>query len=95
MRVTLRIHWPGYQDWRFENGIDVFDHTHNANPQTLERIVQKVARLVRTFYDEMRVNGSREQDWCLDRINFDDLYLVELRQVSKGSWQPVICWSAA
>lgn len=31
-----------------------------------------------------------EPDWDLQRFGLDDLYLVELRQVSSGSWQPVI-----
>ena len=43
--------WPGYPDWRYENGIDVFDHTQQANPYTLGQIANKVARLVKTFYD--------------------------------------------
>ncbi|GJE92903.1 hypothetical protein PsYK624_090610 [Phanerochaete sordida] len=81
MRVTLRILWPGYPDWQYENGADALDYT---NSWTLEILVQKVARLVQNFYEEMKVNVSRSehaQPWRLDRINFSDLHLVELRQV--------------
>ena len=31
------------------------------------------------------------EDWHTSRISFDQLTLVELRNVSVGSWQPVIC----
>ncbi|EKM52702.1 uncharacterized protein PHACADRAFT_211921 [Phanerochaete carnosa HHB-10118-sp] len=93
MRVTLRIHWPGYPNWRQENGIDLFDHTYQANPLTFERIAHKVARLVKMFYDDMQHNVGTEPSWQLQGIPFDNLYLVELRHVSRGSWQPVICWN--
>lgn len=29
--------------------------------------------------------------WELSNIPFESLYLIELRQISKASWQPVIC----
>ncbi|GJE92925.1 hypothetical protein PsYK624_090840 [Phanerochaete sordida] len=95
MRVTLRILWPGYQEWRYENGIDIFDHTYNANPQTLERIANKVAKLIRTFCEEMTNANPAEPGWAVGADTFNQLYLIELRHVSKGSWQPVICWDRA
>ena len=33
------------------------------------------------------------QDWWLSNVRFNELYLVELRHVSQGSWQPVLCWA--
>ncbi|GJE88849.1 hypothetical protein PsYK624_049360 [Phanerochaete sordida] len=33
-----------------------------------------------------------EPDWQIVPGCFEELYLIELRHVSQGSWQPVICW---
>ena len=32
-------------------------------------------------------------NWGLNDILFDDLYLIELRNVAQGSWQPVLAMS--
>ena len=34
---------------------------------------------------------SQDAQWALQTTQFQQLYLVELRNVSRGSWQPVIC----
>ena len=34
--------------------------------------------------------SSAEPDWDLRRFRMEDLYLVELRQLAAGAWQPVI-----
>lgn len=92
MRATLRIMWPNYSIWCPENRIDIFDHTQRANPQTLERVAQKVAKLISIFYNEMSGSPGDVSDWQLERIPFDRLYLIELRHVSRGSWQPVLSY---
>ncbi|GJE88860.1 hypothetical protein PsYK624_049470 [Phanerochaete sordida] len=94
-RVALRIMWPGYAPWSHQNAIDIFDHTLQANPATLERIAHRIATLFRGFCEEKSRERSREPSWQLRHDSFDKLYLVELRHVSKGSWQPVICWDMA
>lgn len=38
---------------------------------------------------EMSHNVGAVPDWRLERRPFDSLYLIELRNVSQGSWQPV------
>ena len=43
-----------------------------------------------TLLQEMRQNRTTEPEWSLARTQFADLYLIELRNVSQGSWQPVI-----
>ena len=43
-------------------------------------------------YQDMRHERGAEADWQLGRIPFSQLYLVQLRNVSAGSWQPVIAY---
>ncbi|GJE92895.1 hypothetical protein PsYK624_090530 [Phanerochaete sordida] len=87
-RVTLRILWPGYEPWVLRNAIDVGGQ---QNARTLVHIANQVANRVREFYDNQRAVVGTEPDWNLSNIPFEDLYLVELRNVARGSWQPVIC----
>ena len=32
----------------------------------------------------------KDPEWSLVNVPFDVLYLIELRNVSKGTWQPVL-----
>ena len=34
---------------------------------------------------------SAANGWTLDNINLEEIVLLELRHVSTGSWQPVLC----
>lgn len=38
----------------------------------------------------MRNVRGTEPDWLISRYQFGNFYLLELRHVSPGSWQPVI-----
>ncbi|GJE92929.1 hypothetical protein PsYK624_090880 [Phanerochaete sordida] len=87
-RVALRILWPGYEGWHFSNAIDAGGQQH---PRTLAHIANQVANRINDFYREQRAVVGTEPDWNLRDIPFESLYLVELRNVSAGSWQPVIC----
>ncbi|GJE97177.1 hypothetical protein PsYK624_133900 [Phanerochaete sordida] len=91
-RVSLRICWPGYEDWTFNNAINLFDSTPAKKPVKLARIVDKIALAVSAFYSEMgTVTAKDDGAWDVRRIPLESLYLVELRQVLQASWQPVIC----
>ncbi|GJE92957.1 hypothetical protein PsYK624_091160 [Phanerochaete sordida] len=87
-RVALRILWPGHGSWTLTNALDTGGQ---QNPRTLAQIANQVANRIHEFYNEQRTVGGTEPDWNLAGIPFDSLYLVELRNVSAGSWQPVIC----
>lgn len=41
-------------------------------------------------YQEMGQVRSREEGWQLARVPFEQVYLLELRHVGVGSWQPVL-----
>lgn len=84
-RATLRIIWPGYDRWHHENSLD-------ARPgRTLEQVARQVAARIWEFHQAMSTVPGGNPDWDLRNVPFRDLYLVELRNVSQGSWQPVLC----
>lgn len=93
-RPSIRICWPGYDAWTKEHAFTLY--RSNGQAQDLQSIAYQVARTIEEFYDAMRptpFEGTEDCScWELRRIPFTSLYLVELRQVSQGSWQPVICY---
>ncbi|KAI0087828.1 hypothetical protein BDY19DRAFT_226246 [Irpex rosettiformis] len=90
-KVAIRILWPGYLPWT--QHMHAFDHTNARQPITKSRLAYDIARLVKLFYDDMQHAQSSEAsaDWWVSRMRFEDLILLELRNVSAGSWQPVLC----
>ncbi|KAI0087971.1 hypothetical protein BDY19DRAFT_994394 [Irpex rosettiformis] len=94
MKIAIRIWWPGYDKWM--KHMHVYGHTSDRLPITKAMLALHVARLVQEFRNDMineqSADGSR--DWWLSNIPFDKIVLVELRHVSPGSWQPVLCYAA-
>ncbi|GJE92922.1 hypothetical protein PsYK624_090810 [Phanerochaete sordida] len=82
-RHSIRILWPGYEPWNYPNAL----HT---GPRTRAEIAHEVAGRVLAFHQGMVQAQGNEGDWTLQNSPFQNLYLIELRNVSKGSWQPVI-----
>ncbi|EKM52700.1 uncharacterized protein PHACADRAFT_211919 [Phanerochaete carnosa HHB-10118-sp] len=89
-RAALRILWPGYEGWHLNNALVA---TVANNPATIANIAYRVASRVQEFYQDMLTNVGAVADWQLQRIPFSALHLVELRNVSQGSWQPVFCYT--
>ncbi|KAJ3553989.1 hypothetical protein NM688_g3336 [Phlebia brevispora] len=87
-RISCRINWPGYEAW--SDGMHIIDN--NAQPYTLARLAQTIARTIRKFFNDNAHVATQEPrlDWAVNNIPFESLYLLELRHVSTGSWQPVI-----
>lgn len=48
-----------------------------------------ISTLTKVKPQEMSHNASTEPDWALQRYPFAQFYLLELRKVSTGTWQPV------
>ncbi|KAI0339072.1 hypothetical protein BDW22DRAFT_637582 [Trametopsis cervina] len=90
-RTTLRIIWPGYEPWT-HGSITVRHHNTGSPAFTMGELAHAVAAHIHRFYEEMANIQGSEPQWALRNIAFERLYLVELRHVSAGSWQPVICW---
>ncbi|GJE92888.1 hypothetical protein PsYK624_090460 [Phanerochaete sordida] len=88
LKFTLRIEWPGYRPWN--SAIQGRERDNGADPVHLWVLVERIANAVKKFLHENKeheppVNGLDVKDISLDR-----LVLLELRQVSAGSWQPVL-----
>lgn len=97
VRVTLRIWWPGYDQWSVN--MPICDNTAATNPFNMLGIARRVATVVQEFYGNMQdvqpnAPDQATFDWRIRNIPFDSLYLAELRHVSQGSWQPVLCFRA-
>ena len=60
----------------------------------LVRVTQSSAERgtnTRRLQDMRQVRSAEtSSDWWLSQIDISDLYIMELRHVSKGSWQPVL-----
>ncbi|KAI0086289.1 hypothetical protein BDY19DRAFT_995900 [Irpex rosettiformis] len=62
----------------------------SSGPRTLGGVARQIAEVVEEYIDKMQFNGPSDGDmWRLgpDNIKFEDLYLLELHQVSKASFQ--------
>ncbi|KAI0343399.1 hypothetical protein BDW22DRAFT_1344450 [Trametopsis cervina] len=87
-RIGIRILWPGYEDWFFRN---LVVHNNSGEPYDIKRIANSLAGRIDQFLTEMRNNPPVDcVQWNLQGITLDRLYLVELRNVAAGSWQPII-----
>ncbi|KAJ3518862.1 hypothetical protein NM688_g9382 [Phlebia brevispora] len=86
-RISVRIQWPGYETWSRPV------NTVQANrPIDKGRVASLVALCVAECLNYHQQNRSieRRPDWWANNIDVNQLYLLELRNVSQGSWQPVI-----
>lgn len=89
--ISVRINWPGYPPWSRQ--IPTRDFRNPPGPITRAKLAKNVAKSVLRFIQEhkdrvmeedgdvaWKVGGSRA-------IELNDLVLVRLDHVSKGSWQ--------
>ncbi|KAI0343678.1 hypothetical protein BDW22DRAFT_1198434 [Trametopsis cervina] len=89
-RITLRIMWPGYSSWTHES-ITVRHHGPSSTAFSMEELARVMSTRIQGFYTEMANTNNTEPQWNLRLLPFNRLYLIELRHISPGSWQPVIC----
>ncbi|EKM52701.1 uncharacterized protein PHACADRAFT_198745 [Phanerochaete carnosa HHB-10118-sp] len=82
--------WPGYDEWTMLNALTA---NLGNRPVTLAQIANQAATRVQQFYNDMLHATGGDPHWALQNIPFRALSLVELRNVSQGSWQPVLCHS--
>ncbi|KAI0692321.1 hypothetical protein BC835DRAFT_1416616 [Cytidiella melzeri] len=88
-RTALRILWPGYNDWQYTS-ISIQHHTAQATGYTMEELAYTMAKHIQHFYHDMASEICRDRSWSIRNIPFEKLYLLELRHVHTGSWQPVL-----
>lgn len=88
--VSIRLRWPGYGNWSRQ--IPTKDFRSPPCPITRSKLAKNIARTVERFIKEKsRASMDTDEDpnWKVGpgHITIDDLVLVGLQHVSKGSWQ--------
>ncbi|KAI0790280.1 hypothetical protein BC629DRAFT_1440084 [Irpex lacteus] len=92
-KIKIRLLWPGYDE--FSRDINAKEHTRQGDPIPKWKLALCVAQVVHAFYSHAVPSSNPPfgaQTWNLHNIPFQCLRLVELRQVSTGSWQPVLVY---
>ncbi|KIP03788.1 hypothetical protein PHLGIDRAFT_121274 [Phlebiopsis gigantea 11061_1 CR5-6] len=93
LRLKFVLEWPGCTKY-----VPAYTkHGADRSIWTAARLAHEVARAVHNFYEmfENHLDMRRPaDDWTPDRIPFDKLYLLELRQVSTRVLQPVLYYDA-
>ncbi|KAF8840078.1 hypothetical protein BDN67DRAFT_690698 [Paxillus ammoniavirescens] len=90
---TLRVLWPGYEP--FSKTLATQNWTKERSPITRGKFAEFVAMAVRDLFQKCR-NAPYDQDhasWNVgpNGLNLQDIVLVAVHHVSKGSWQPELC----
>ncbi|KAF9650499.1 hypothetical protein BDM02DRAFT_1381798 [Thelephora ganbajun] len=93
--ITMRLEWPGYMSWSRQ--VRILDSRSVRQSISREKLAYEVAKTVSAFAQpQNRKRSSAEGALCRDRtwdigeggLGLDDLVLVRVENVSKGSWQP-------
>ncbi|KIJ62032.1 hypothetical protein HYDPIDRAFT_95443 [Hydnomerulius pinastri MD-312] len=91
--VFIRICWPGYAPFRRQ--IPSRDFRKEKGPITKGKLAKTLAITVRRFIKEKSDKATEDEAdpnprWKVGsrHIQVEDLILVSLHHVSKGSWQP-------
>ncbi|KAH9978512.1 hypothetical protein BJV74DRAFT_888195 [Russula compacta] len=99
--MRIRIQWPGYKEFHYE--FRIFDRRlEQLVPISLSRLVERVAGAIQHLYlDAERDPETFSERWKLaregsdsesdeDGIRLDEIKIVGLLRISKGSWIPMI-----
>lgn len=89
--VSIRLQWPGYRAWTKQ--IPTMDFKSPKGPITRGKLAKNIASCVQRFIEEkekerMEVEADRRWRVGTRYIKVEDLILVSLHHISKGSWQP-------
>ncbi|KAI0790233.1 hypothetical protein BC629DRAFT_398241 [Irpex lacteus] len=96
-KVSLRLEWLGCQSWSTPVNVT---STHQGQTQicTKAKLAREVAKAIKTFYGTKKYCKSeswteaKAQEMTPEDIPFDCIVFLELRHVSKGSYQPVLLY---
>lgn len=94
--VSIRINWPKISKWTEQ--FATLNHKRERQPITLNKAAVLVARKIERFFNWARTQMEEARtptescEWKLgdNWIRLEDLVLLALRRVSRGSWQPEI-----
>ncbi|KAG2122111.1 hypothetical protein DEU56DRAFT_917912 [Suillus clintonianus] len=89
--VSIRLQWPGYRAWTKQ--IPTMDFKSPKGPITRAKLAKNIANCVKRFIEEKekeRMEMEADRRWRVGtrHIRMEDLILVSLHHISKGSWQP-------
>jgi len=88
--VALRFEWPGYKSWSRQ--IKTNDWRKTRRPITRAKLATDISKSLSLFIQEMENEPvePHNEKWRLGagHITIDQITLVGLEHVSKGSWQP-------
>ncbi|KAF8845189.1 hypothetical protein BDN67DRAFT_962135 [Paxillus ammoniavirescens] len=89
--VSIRINWPGYSS--FKRYIPSRNFRKTKGPITKGRLAKNLAITTRQFIPRKSIKAVEDDadaKWKIgsSHIKVEDLILVSLHHVSKGSWQP-------
>jgi len=88
--VALRFEWPGYKSWSRQ--IKTNDWRKTRRPITRAKLATDISKSLSLFIQEMENEpiDPLNEKWRLGagHITVDQITLVALEHVSKGSWQP-------
>ncbi|KAH7890709.1 hypothetical protein F5I97DRAFT_1798867 [Phlebopus sp. FC_14] len=91
LSTDQRVQWPGYRPWTKQ--IPTYDFKTPRGPITKGKLAKNIANCVRSFIEvaeKQHMEAESDRRWKVGRrhIKVEDLMLVSLHHVSKGSWQP-------
>jgi len=88
--VALRFEWPGYKSWSRQ--IKTNDWRKTRRPITRAKLATDISKSLALFVQEMENEpvDPQNEKWRFGPgyITIDQITLVALEHVSKGSWQP-------
>ncbi|KAJ8595632.1 hypothetical protein M405DRAFT_320757 [Rhizopogon salebrosus TDB-379] len=89
--VSIRLQWPGYRAWTKQ--IPTMDFKSPKCPITKGKLAKNIANCVKRFIEDKekeRMEMEADRRWKVGTryIRMEDLMLVSLHHISKGSWQP-------
>lgn len=82
--ISCRINFDGFGAWEKAKQISTKNYQRKRTSITKKKLGHDVAKLVRTYLDDLERAG------CPYHIPFEDMFLVRLAHVARGSWQPEI-----
>ena len=105
---TSFLQWPGYTPWHsvfhvYDHAYEAKGITLARLAYEVARAVKQFKEVISTQFavesnadnrnmQDVSGTASTEQGWSVNHIDLEDLFLLELRHVSTGSWQPVLIW---
>lgn len=89
--ISIRLEWPCYRPWSRQ--IPTRDFKSPPGPITRAKLAKNIAKNVDRFIQEKsksNIEDDSDGQWRVGPggIKLDDLVLVSLHHVSRGSWQP-------